>query len=376
MNKKEVAEIKRNFSDSSGFFTMNHVLTAFVDSDKNICCKNHKLYSIMSGGEGELFMETLKKVLGGSVAKALLEYEFPREEYEEGGAQYVFYKTLNSKLLDDVDNQAFLERIVNNIEYTSTFAVITAHCTYTLRSRDDNDEHDGAADNNFDFLITALCPVEVEENALIYDEFNNEIFKKEIKDRKISGSPSDGFMYPILSDGGADVNRVLYYTKTPKAPNESIINNVLGCEFVMTADDEKETFQKVLNDVVGDELDYTIITHVNEKIRETIDTSKNETELTVIDDIKLRDILSDIGVSDKKLETVHAVFEQTAGGKPLTATNLVSTKTVVKTPDITINIGKNATDKIRTSVIQGRKCLVIDLDDPNIIVNGLPTTVE
>ena len=61
MNRKEIAEIRKNFKDESGFFTINQVLMSFVDAEKNITCKSHKLYSIMSGSEGELIRETLKK---------------------------------------------------------------------------------------------------------------------------------------------------------------------------------------------------------------------------------------------------------------------------------------------------------------------------
>ena len=32
MNKKEINEIKKNFNDDCGFFTVNHVVTAFVDA--------------------------------------------------------------------------------------------------------------------------------------------------------------------------------------------------------------------------------------------------------------------------------------------------------------------------------------------------------
>ena len=40
MNKKETAEIKKNFSDKSGFFIMEKVLTAFVDNEKNLRYSN------------------------------------------------------------------------------------------------------------------------------------------------------------------------------------------------------------------------------------------------------------------------------------------------------------------------------------------------
>ena len=79
MNKKEVAEIKKNFTDSSGFFTLNHIVSVYVDPQKNIRCKENKLYSLIPEDEGAVMLESLKKVLGGSVGKNLVEYGFPNE---------------------------------------------------------------------------------------------------------------------------------------------------------------------------------------------------------------------------------------------------------------------------------------------------------
>ena len=36
MNKKEVSEIKRHFTEDDGFFNIGKVVTAFVYSEKNI----------------------------------------------------------------------------------------------------------------------------------------------------------------------------------------------------------------------------------------------------------------------------------------------------------------------------------------------------
>jgi hypothetical protein len=43
---------------------------------------------------------------------------------------------------------------------------------------------------------------------------------------------------------------------------------------------------------------------------------------------------------------------------------------------ITVNIKPSAADKVRTSVVGGRRCLLIDLDDPTIEINGLPVRLE
>ena len=375
MNKKEIAEIKKNFNDDCGFFTVNHVVTAFVDAEKNIKCKTNQLYNTIPQDESELIMINLKKVLSGSIGKNLLEYSFPKDAYLEGGAQPFLYATLKSKLLDEEAVDKFLNEIVEKMEYVSTYTIFTAHCTYSVIKKNKNDDFEEDSDIDYNFLITAICPVNLRIDGLVYNEESNSIAKKESSDRIVE-LPTDGFLYPLFNDRSPDVNGVLYYTKNPKKPNTSVVNELLGCEFSMTCQNEKETFKAILNNVVGDELDYDLITTVNEKIQEVVDQNAHETEIPTIDDHKLSSILWEAGVSQDKLDNLPKVYESAVGDKPLTAINLVEKKTIVTAPSITVNIGKDAVDKVKTQVIDGRKCLIINLDDPEIEVNGLETTIK
>lgn len=374
MNKKELSELKKNFSDKCGFFTFNHVLRAFVNADKEVTYSDHRLFGLLPSDEQELIMDTLRKGLGGTLGKNQVEYAFPKEAYDENGPQKILHKTLREKLLDDSQNEKFLANITKHIDYVSTFVIITAHCTYTLFRKNKNDEL--TEDNSdYNFLLTVFCPVETAEDMLVFDDESNNICKRGKTERLISRSPSDGFLFPVLTGNEPDVNGVLCYSSKAAAPNRSIIEDILGCELTYTAKGQKEIFGKVMENIVGEDLDYTIITKVNEKIAEEIKEHRFDEKPAVIDDIKLRDILYDSGVKRERLQDVKKAFTDTVGDKPLTATNLVSTKTVISTPDITINISKTATDKVRPSLIGGRRCLVIDLDDPNIVINGLPTTI-
>lgn len=375
MNKKEINEIKKNFSDDCGFFTVNHVVTAFVDAEKNIKCKTNQLYNTIPQDESELIMINLKKILSGSIGKNLLEYSFPKDAYLEGGAQLFLHEVLSSKLLDDDIVDKFLNTIVEKVEYVSTYTIFTAHCTYSVLKKNKNDDFEDEADMDYNFIVTAICPVNLRIDGLVYNEQNNSISKKESSDRIVE-LPTDGFLFPLFNDRAPDINGVLYYTKNAKKPNTSVVNELLGCEFSMTCQNEKETFKAILNNVVGDELDYEIITTVNEKIQEIVDQSAHETEIPTIDNHKLSSILWEAGVSQDKLDSLPKVYESAVGDKPLTAVNLVEKKTVVTVPSITVNIGKDAVDKVKTQIIDGRKCLIIDLDDPEIAVNGLETTIK
>ena len=364
MNKKEVAEIKKNFTDSSGFFTLNHIVSAYVDPQKNVRCKDNRLYALVPEDEGAVMLETLKKVLSGKMGKNLTEYGFPREEYEEDGAQNVLYAALKGKLEDESANDKLLTRIIDNMEYEMAYTLIMGYCTYSIN--EDGDE--------YNFIAAAVCPVCTEDYGLMFN--GNAIAKKSNTDLIISRTPTDGFLFPVFSDRAPDVNNVMYYTKSPQKPNLSIVEDVLGCNFVMSFQREKETFRQVLTDVAADELSYTVITQINEALRDIVNNAKNETELPIIDENKLHNILFDAGVSSEKLDSLHAVFKEKVGeADGLTAENLAENKIVLSTPEITVNINRYAADKVRTSVIGGRRCLVIDLDDPNVTVNGVNVSV-
>lgn len=375
MNKKEINEIKKNFSDDCGFFTINRVITAFVDAEKNIKCKTNQIYYTISQDDAELIVLNLKKVLSGSIGKNLIEYSFPKDAYNDDGSQQFLYKILKDKFQSQNYSDEFLNKIVEKIEYTSTYTIFSAHCTYSVLKKNKNDDFEDEADTDYNFLITAICPVNLRIDGLIYNEENNTISKKEDSDRVVE-LPSDGFIFPLFNDRMADINGVLYYTKNAKKPNISIIENFLECEFVMTGQSEKETFHTILNNVIGSQLDYNLITTVNEKIQNYIDQNANETEVASIDDRKLSSILWESGVSQEKLEFLPTIYKEEMGEKPLTALNIVDKKTVLTTPSITVNISKDAVDKVKTQVIDGKKCLIISLDDPEISINGLETVVE
>lgn len=376
MNKKETAEIKKNFSDKSGFFIMEKILTAFVDAEKNVRYNHVNSCLTMPAEEHEVYSETLKKVLNTNVGKAFVEYEFPNDAYEDGKSQDILYKLLKSELKDEQACEDFVNHIANNLVYAGNYALITAYCCYTIRSKDKNDEFADGEDEIYRYLLTAVCPVNTGSDGFVFDSFNNEIVKKLNTELIISKAPTDGFLYPVFSNRSTDVNHVMYYSKKVNDPNISMVENVLGCTFVMSAENEKANFQTILKSVVGDDLDYMVIKSVNEKIQEVVEENKDDTDKTVIDESRLKSILTDVGIPEERVQMVEPVYEKICGDAPLTASNLIENKTVMSTAGITVNIKPDASDKVRTSVIDGRRCLLIDIDDPTIEINGLPVTLS
>ena len=73
MNKKELTEIRKNFSETSDLFVLDRVTTAFVDAEKHVRCLHTRAYHNISSEECECILSTLKRVLAGTLGKGLLE---------------------------------------------------------------------------------------------------------------------------------------------------------------------------------------------------------------------------------------------------------------------------------------------------------------
>ena len=140
MNKKEINEIKKNFSEECGFFTVGQVVQAFVDAEKNIKYKSNDLFAALPQDESELILAILKKTLSGTYGKNLKEYAFPKDAYLEGGMQPFMYELVKSRFTDQEKVDAFLNSIVEKMQYVSTYAVFSAFCTYSVLKKTKNDE--------------------------------------------------------------------------------------------------------------------------------------------------------------------------------------------------------------------------------------------
>ena len=376
MNKKEVAEIRKNFDESSGFFTMDRILTGFVDAEKNLLY--HKVHPAitMTTEDRDVYDETLKKVLSNSVGKKFVEYAFPNTAYETDHAQNLLYTLLNTKLKEEAVCEKFLKHVASMIDYTGPFTVITAYCTYSVRKKNKNDEIDEYSDEMYNYILTAICPVTTSSDGFIFNRIDNEILKKVNTELIIDKSPSDGFLFPTFSNRSADINHVMYYTHSTKKPNFSIVDNVLECNFVMSAETEKSCFQTIISNVAGENLDYTFINSVNEKIKDVIVDNRDNTDTVTIEPGTLKQIFEDCGLTEDRSKLTEALYKKVCGDATLTAGNIVDYKNTIKTPGIKIDIQSSYSDKLRTSVVDGHRCLLVDLDDPTVEINGLSVSLD
>ena len=146
----------------------------------------------------------------------------------------------------------------------------------------------------------------------------------------------------------------------------------------MSANTQKETFQMLIEDTLGEDGDYETIRNIHDTLNDMIEEHKEEPEPLQLDKADVRKVFEQSGVSSEKMESFDQNYKETAGEKTsLLAANITETKKFqIETLDIVIKVNPGRTDLVDTMVVNGRKCLVIAVDD-SLEVNGIPVrTIE
>ena len=376
MNKKELSEIKKQFKTDNPKFVINRIANAYISVNGGIRdTKYFKIqnFALMPEIECDFYLQNCKKTLGGQLGKGLVEYAFPTEAYEKDGGQKKLYDLLKTRLEDEAEVESYITYLDQSLNYPTNSYITIAHCSYSIPTKDKNDEEQEDYDDGemYEFLLISINMSSLTDIGLYYNEKEEVVEKKLNTDMQIVKAPCDGILFPVFNDRTTDVNNVLYFTKTPKAPNEDIIMTVLGCEFNLSSEEEQLKFAKILTETLEDDLNYELINNIHENIRDVIKVGELETEMPTLNKNEIKKILERSGVAEEKLEDFDSIYEQELGELELKPVNMIdSNKLGIKIPDITVNVKASASDKVSTQIVNGKKCLVVEIDD-SLEVNGL-----
>lgn len=369
MNKKEVLEIRKQFSPANCAIT--RICGCYVDHEKSKRLQSKEAFLSLPEEEAFKYFDIFKKTLSGTIGKNMLNMEFPLEQEMPGGTQEFLLKLKNSKLQDDMLLEEFYDKVIENYIYEENYYIILIHAMYDVpgKSSDDLEMYD-ASDIVYEYLLCSICPVSLSKAGLCYNEEDNRI-EDRIRDWLVD-MPDKGFLFPAFNDRNTDLHGVLYYTKKSSDLQEELIDRVLGAKMPMSADTQKETFQALIEDTLGEDGDYETVRNIHDTLNELIEEHKEEPEPLALDKTDMRKIFENSGVSNEQMETFDQVFEENAGEKTsLLATNIAETKKFqIETPDIVIKVNPDRSDLIETRMIDGRQCLVIPVDD-HIEINGI-----
>ncbi len=369
MTKREISEIKKLMTPKNCSFT--RICGCYVDGEKNIKAQFKQPFLALPEEEMFKYFEIFRKSLSGTLGKNLLTLEFPLEKELEGESHELLLALRDSKLKDDDLLEKYYNHIISDYDYVGNYLILVVHDVYDVPGKTtDGFEMEDASDEIYEYIITCICPVELSKPGLSYDAAEN-LFRNRIRDWVVS-LPDAAFLFPAFNDRSADIHSTLYYTKDAENLKSNFVDALLGCPLPLSAGGQKETFQTIVEETLGNDCDIEIVKNIHEKLTEMAVAQKETPVLTVLNKNEVKTILADSGVANDKLEVLDKYYDAAAGeDTSLVMNNVMNIKTFeVKTPDVVIKVNPERTDLVETRTINGRKCLVIELNG-DVVVNGI-----
>lgn len=369
MNKKEILEIRKQFTPEKT--TISRVCGCYVDGEKNKRLKLNEAFLTLPEEEVFKYCEIFKKSLSGTLGKNLMNMEFPTDQEMPGGTHHFLMKLKTSKLQDETLLDEFYDKVIEHYIYGENYLILLIHAVYDIPGKSsDNGEMFDASDDVYEYMLCAICPVNLSKAGLCYNAEKNSI-EDRVRDW-IVDMPAKGFLFPAFNDRNTDLHSCLYYSKQPEILQEDLIDQVLGCRLPLSAGSQKDTFNAIIAETLGDDCDYEIVKNIHENLNGLLEESKESPDPLELTQRDVKILLENSGAPDEKIQTFEEEYRELAGdNSAFMASNVASSRKFnIQTPDVVINVNPDRTDLIETRIIDGRQCLVITVDD-HIEVNGI-----
>lgn len=428
MNKKEVLELKRRFKKEAATFT--RVCGCYVDGNHNKVCKFGNTFLNLEEDEFYKYLEIANKALSGTIGNNLLELKFPIEEEEVGGRQHILMALRASKLEDENLLDTFYDLVIDTYDHAGNYLIVLFHDAYDVMSRTSDNNNLDESEEVYEYLICAICPVDLSKPGLGFLEEEHRIGPR-VRDWVV-GAVDTAFLFPAFNDRSTDIHSTLFYTKNTKEPHSEFMANGLGCGIERTATEQKMAFHSIVRNVLGAEDEHTddvlldLQQNLSDMIDEYAETHDDEEDVFLLDKEVVTKLLADSEISEEKAAKIEQSVDEAFGEKPPAAENVIDSKALVqnelrvekmaledqvgtltvqltekdealaertsqliekqeeidnyiaetKTYDVVLRVKPEKASQIKSQVINGQKCLVIPMDeDEHATINGVNTTV-
>ena len=369
MNKKEVLEIRKQYTHERCSIT--RICGCYVDGEKNIKTQLKEAFLSLPEEETFKYFNLFKQTLSGTLGKNLLNLEFPLDSENPGGPQEFLLKLRDSKLQDDTLLEEFYGKIIENYYFPENYYIILIHVAYDIPGKFlDGSEMFDASEDVYEYLLCSLCPVKLSKPGLFYNAETNHI-ENRIRDWVVD-PPVKGFLFPAFNDRNTDIHSMLYFSKMAEELQPEFIETMFGCILPLSADSQKEAFNSLIEDTLGENCDYEMVKNIHDHLTEMVEETKDSPDPLVLTKPDVKRLFELSGVPEEKLETFDQTFEAAAGEKAsLLATNIAGGKKFnIETPDVVVKVNPERMDLVETRIIDGKECLVITVND-HIEVNGV-----
>lgn len=415
MNKKEVMEIKRRFKKEGCTFT--RMCGCYVDAEKNKVVNFGQTFLNLEEEEFFKYLEIAKKVLSGNIGNNLLTLDIPLEEERAGGRQQFLMGLRESRLKNDELTDRFYDMVIDSYDYAGNYLILLFHDAYDVMTKTTDNNRLDESEEVYEYLLCAICPVSLSKPGLGYRADENRIGPR-IRDWVV-GVPDTGFLFPAFNDRTTDIHSLLFYTRDTKEPHSEFMENGLGCGARRTATEQKNLFSHIVKHALGNDGENSeeALFELQQKMSDYIEEQEvfvDEETGVILEGEELSRLIADTCICDDAASSIKEAYDRSFNDQLPEVAHLIDTKSLeegtrireqqllrqqveelkqqvarhtvpdeeddsfdgIKTYDVILRVKPEKVPQIKSQTIDGRKCLVIPLDEnEHAAVNGVNTTV-
>lgn len=378
MNKKDIANIRKQFKLDNDLMKIREIFNVYVKKESGEIY-HHVIqpFQLLEQEAQELFLANFKKVLTGYLDAKLFELKFRRDV--EDSTQTILFEGLKSESTEDWQEKMLeiVGRMFTHSTYEFDTMVTFIRGEYQKPTRKRNAESDeGGMDEAYssEFILCSLNKTEQPKKALLFDYIEKEFKSNNVLDPIINlASPLSGFLFPAFNDNSADVNHILYCAAKVNQPDGTFIEEVLNCEEIITAVEDKDSFELVIKKVIGDEVDFQVISNVYEEIDKMVQENEEneEDESPTLDYRDIERILTVSGVENVDSAKVEHAFKAVVDDEKheFKASSLVPKNIKIETKVANVSVSPKDLKNVKYITYQGKRCLLLEIDE-DVVVEG------
>ena len=413
MIKKEINEIKGLYRDLQDC-GISRLAGCYVNGEKEKVQTFSESFLNLPDEELYKYLDIFRKTLSGTPGRNLFDMEFPLSETPTDG-QRLLLALRDSELKDENLLNLFYDELIKNYDHTGNYLILLVSQTYDVPAvRLDGTTDEEGSSEIYRYILLSICPMNLTKPGLGFDDSLQEIHT--LKRSFFVDLPDTGFLFPAFNNRSADVNALLYYTRKTDALQEKLLGNFLNVSSPIPARQQKEGFTEFVANMLGEDSDIDTVITLQRDLNEHFQEKKAEAEgePVFLEKAELKELFERSGIPGEKLQSFDSRYdaqferenvlkklhkkteerpEEDADEESLVyqdpeedsfspiriddkllAENIAPVRSFeVKSPEMTLRISSKHLDILETRIIDGRKCLVIELTN-DLKVNGVPVS--
>lgn len=373
MNKKEILELRKTFRPEE--CNISRIATCYVTSEKEKILEKSQAFLSLPEEEAFKYFDILKQALSGTVGKNLYTLKtnsiHPADESPQKLETLRKYHMNDEGMLTDL-----FDSIIGSYDSSENYLIIVVNGLYDIPGvTSDDQELEDASDEVYSYILTCICPVELDEPGLSIDCTKPAILDKE-RDWMVK-SPVNALLYPAFADRATDIHHALYFAKKAENSQDDFLKELIGSEMMLSDKEEHEWFLDTLNHAHEEQMPLETAKEIHTKLVEKSLEKENLPSAGMLSKKELLQVI-DKELNADQVKDIDEDYDKTVGKEnDITIKNLVNPKKmVIQTGTAKVEIDSDYADMVETKRIDGRLYLAVPLTSNDILVDGCAVRTE